>query len=86
MFYAKDCNEMECLSCQDTKQRITNNFSHILTGEHQNALIKWEEWERYAMKVNMRKNGQLVVEEREKMVLNEKQGTIKETVNMLIKA
>ena len=73
MFFTKDCIEMECLSCQDAKQRITSNFSDILIDEHQNALIKWEELERSAVKVNMRKNRQFLVEERKKLVLNENQ-------------
>ena len=62
MFFTKECIEMESLSCRDTKQRITSNFSDILIDEHQNVLMKWEELERSAVKVNMRKNGQFLVE------------------------
>ena len=84
LMFSKNCVDSVCARCKDTAKKILAHFQAILDEKHTGALIKWEQWERKEVTVNIRKDGKFQTQEKLKLVCTEKSGSIKSAVDNLV--
>ena len=65
-------------------KKILAHFQAILYDKHTGASIKWEQWERKEVTVNISKDGKFQTQEKLKLVCTEKSGRIKSAVDNLV--
>ena len=74
-FHDVECIKKKCDVCADTKASIIKHYRQLMN-EKSTAILKWQQWQRMSVKVNVRKNGKFEVEDRMKLVLVSKQGNL----------
>ena len=73
------------LGAKILQKRYWGIFKPFLDEKHTGALIKWEQWERKEVTVNIRKDGKFQTREKLKLVCTEKSGGIKSAIGNLVK-
>ena len=84
LMFSKSWVDSECARQKDTAKKILAHFQAILDEKHTGALIKWEQWERKEVTVNIRRDGKFQTQEKLKLVCTEKSGSIKSAVDNLV--
>ena len=82
--FSKSWVDSECARQKDTAKKILAHFQAILDEKHTGALIKWEQWERKEVTVNIRKDGKFRTQEKVRLVCTGKSGSIKSAVDNLV--
>ena len=82
-FFNTECIQKKCENCSNTQEILECHYQDLLR-INSPALLKWERWERSLVKVNIRKDGEFVVEEKKRLVLNAKQGTFRDALQSLV--
>ena len=70
--FSKSCVDSKCARCKDTAKKIVAYFQLILDDRHAVVLVKWQQWERKEVTVNIGKDCKFQTQEKAKLVCVEK--------------